>query len=385
MADVIRSILTDAASGFFGNDYLRDFTHASKTFRPNNYAYAPKFKHLFHVFFDINPAILPATAGWPDAAPERNFGLAVKNVQLPKYSFDLHTMNQYNRKRVVQTKIKYDPISVVFHDDNADLIRKMWHAYYTYYYKDAATPNMSPGITSGRDIYDPISSTGHDWGYIGEGTAPQAGNVIGSSKPCFFKTINVYGFNQHKFSLYTYVNPIIESFSHDTYNYSESGTMEHNMTIQYETVKYYSGEINGRNPGDIVTQFGDVAHYDRTLSPISKPGSNASIMGKNGLLQTTEGIINDLTPDANGNVNILGAIQAGGSLLNTFKNPQGLLNAAKSDALGLTMDTINSTPNRNTLFNFPAASATVMTSTNNALGSLFKGVAKNPQVPPNSQ
>ena len=47
----------NAAKAFFGNEYMRDFTHASKTFIPNNYAYAPKFKHLFHVYFDINTFI----------------------------------------------------------------------------------------------------------------------------------------------------------------------------------------------------------------------------------------------------------------------------------------------------------------------------------------
>jgi hypothetical protein len=382
MADVIKSLLTDVAKGFFGNDYLRDYTHASKTFRPNNYAYAPKFKHLFHVYFDINTDQIPASKSWPTLAEDKNFGLAVKSVKLPSYSFDLHTMNQYNRKRIVQTKIKYDPISIAFHDDNKDLIRKLWHTYYTYYYKDAATPDMSPGITSGRDIYDPVTTTGHDWGYIGEGTSPATGNNIGSSKPSFFRTINVYGFNQHNFSLYTYVNPIIENFSHDTYNYAENGTMENTMSIQYETVKYYSGAINGRSPGEIVKQFGDVAHYDRTLSPIAMPGTNASILGPNGLLDTASGIIDDLTPDENGNINILGAIRSGGSLLNTFKNPKSLLNAAKSDALGLAADTIRGTPNRNTLFNFPAASSSVVTQTNNALGTLFRGVATKPQVPP---
>jgi hypothetical protein len=158
--------------------------------------------------------------------------------------------------------------------------------------------------------------------------------------------------------------------------------MEHSMSIQYETVKYYSGAINGRSPGDIVKQFGDNAHYDRTLSPIAMPGTNASILGPNGLLDTATGIIDDLTPDANGNINILGAIRSGGSLLNTFKNPKSLINAAKSDALGLAADTIRGTPNRNTLFNFPAASTSVVTQTNDALGTLFKGVAKKPQVPP---
>jgi hypothetical protein len=335
------------------------------------------------VYFDINTSMIPASASWPSIAADKNFGLAVKTVQLPKYSFDLHTLNQYNRKRIVQTKIKYDPISITFHDDNADLIRKLWHTYYTYYYKDAATPDMNPGITSGRDIYDPVTTTGHDWGYIGEGSSVAASSAVGAMKPAFFKTINVYGFNQHNFSLYTYVNPIIESFGHDTYSYSESGTMEHNMTLQYETVKYYSGAINGRSPGEIVKQFGDVAHYDNTLSPISRPGSNASIIGPNGLLSTAGGIINDLTPDENGNINVLGAVLAGGRLANTFKNPKSIIAAAKADALGLAKDTLSGTPNRNTLFNFPAAASSVVTSTNNALSSVYKGVARNPQTPPN--
>jgi len=377
MAGLIQNLLTDTAAGFFGNEYLRDFTHASKTFRTGAYGYAPKFKHLFHVYFDINPAAIPANS-LPLLDADKNFGLAVKTVQLPKYSFDLHEMNQYNRKRIVQTKIKYDPVSITFHDDNNDLIRKLWHAYYTYYYKDAATPDMAPGITNDRDIYNPNTTQGHDWGYIGEGaSAVTTATVVGTSKPAFFKTINVFGFNQHNFSKYTYVNPVIETFSHDSYSYAESGVMENSMTLRYETVKYYSGQLNGRNPGDLVNQFGDQAHYDRTLSPIARPGSNASVIGPNGLVDSASSMMSDL---ASGN--ILGAVRTGGSLLNTFKNPAGIVTALKSDALGLARDTVSSTPNRNTLFNFPAAASSVVASTSNSLSGLYKSVAKSPKTPP---
>jgi hypothetical protein len=54
MAGFFKPFLKDAVGGFFGSDYLRDYTHASKTFRPNAYQYAPKFKFLFHVYFEIN-------------------------------------------------------------------------------------------------------------------------------------------------------------------------------------------------------------------------------------------------------------------------------------------------------------------------------------------
>mgnify|MGYP000325908804 FL=1 len=133
MSGLIPNLLTDAGKAFFGNDYLRDFQHASKVFRTNNYAYAPKFKFLFHVYFEINQNIDKSVLAFPSDA---NFGLAVKTVQLPKYTFDLQVMNQYNRKRIVQTKLKYDPVSVTLHDDTANVIRKLWFAYYSYYYKD---------------------------------------------------------------------------------------------------------------------------------------------------------------------------------------------------------------------------------------------------------
>jgi hypothetical protein len=360
-----------AVKAFFGNEYLRDYTHASKTFRSNSYGYAPKFKFLFHVYFDINKDLIAAADRFPT---DQNFGLAVKTVQLPKYSFELATMNQYNRKRVVQTKIKYDPITITFHDDNSNLIRKLWHTYYTYYYKDAAQTDMNPGSTGSRNIYENITSKDHDWGYIGEGNdkpTPTA-QALGASKPVFFKTIDIYGMSQHNFSLYRLVNPIIESFQHDTHSYAEgAGVMENTMTLQYETVKYYEGALDGRKPDEIVKLFGQEAHYDRTVSPIAKPGSQSSILGQGGLVDAAGGILDDLT---NVPPNFLGAIQKAGTTAQTFKNPKNVLNIAKGEALSMAADAITGTPNRNTAFNFPSAASTVVKSTNAAIGNAVKAV-----------
>jgi hypothetical protein len=113
MSGFFQNVLKDAAGAFFGSDFLRDYTHASKTFRPNAYQNAPKFKFLFHVYFQLNPTGLPET----------NYGLLVKTVKLPSFTFETSTLNQYNRKRIIQTKIKYDPITIAFHDDNGNSIR----------------------------------------------------------------------------------------------------------------------------------------------------------------------------------------------------------------------------------------------------------------------
>ena len=322
-----QNLLKDATKGFFGNEYVRDYTHAAKTFRTNAYQYAPKFKFLFHVYFEINPAVYAK-----GIAQGSNFGLAVKTIDLPKYSIDTATLNQYNRKRLVQTKIKYNPITVVFHDDNGNLVNDMWYNYYTYYFQDANKPvingagrQTTNGNNSGsvdfnsRNLYNPDISGDQDWGYIGETTSPTATTSQanqGITKIPFFKTIQIFGLNRHNFIQYTLINPVITSFNHDTYDYSQgNGTMANTMTIDYETVKYAEGAIDGRTPSNIVTGFGLETNYDRTPSPINRPGSNATILGQGGLVDAAGGFINDLS-----NGNLLGAIRTAGTAYNTFKN-----------------------------------------------------------------
>ena len=44
------------------------------------------------------------------------------------------TVQQYNKKRKLQTRIAYDPVTVVFHDDNYGVTSALWETYYRYYY-----------------------------------------------------------------------------------------------------------------------------------------------------------------------------------------------------------------------------------------------------------
>jgi hypothetical protein len=358
-----QNLLNGAAATFFGSPYLRDYQHASKTFRPNSYENAPKLKFLFHTYFEFNTQVYPT-------AP--NFGILVKEIKLPSFTMQVEQLNQYNRKRLVQTKIKYDPIEITFHDDNGNNTTSMWEAYYTYYYNDGTKPGQvlrgnrgnnrffqsagSPIIDyNNNNIY--TESTGgndHDWGLSGGAT-----NSDGTKIP-FFKNITVFGLNQHNFIAYTLINPMITNFSHDQYNYSEgSGIMQNKMTIDYETVVYNEGALDGRNPEDIVTGFGDVANYDRTPSPNMAPGANGTILGRGGLIDAAGGAIRSLRGG-----NVLGAIQNADLVFNRLKNPN-LVEAAAFDLGSMFVDAITNTPtnrNRNTLFSLPGASQTPGTS-----------------------
>lgn len=386
MAGFVQNLLKDVAKGFFGNDYLRDYTHASKTFRTNSYQYAPKLKFLFHVYFDINQNVYSEGLG-----TGANFGLAVKKVGLPSYTFNTTELNQYNRKRIIQTKVKYDPITINFHDDNGNLIRNLWYYYFTYYYKDANKPVITPagrqapnnGNNQGssdynsRNIYQPSIMGNDDWGYIGEGaggsnSASQSG--LGLSKTPFFKNITIYGFNQHNFVSYVLINPIITRFSHDTYDYSANeGTMENTMTIDYETVKYFEGAIDGKDPGNMIPGFAENATYDRRPSPIMRPGANATILGKGGLVDAAGGIINDLS-----NQNYLGAIQTAGTAYNTFKNIN-LKQTIRAEVNSEIVNSVQQTPNRNNLFQFPVSNQTPNFS--GQAGGRSPGIATPPYIP----
>ena len=334
------SLLQEFGQGLFGVPGLKDYTHASKTFETNGYALTPKFKFLFHVFFNINTAQIPQLQAAYGSGEIATIGLMVKSVELPKFKIDTAVMNQYNRKRIVQSKMRYEPSRIVFHDDQSDIIRNMWYNYYSYYYKDPSQQYQGVSATSGtigklqtlsngfnyntNDIYNQTRLNA-DWGYIGEsyydGTNTGTNNT---GKPAFFRDITIYGLNQKKYAAWTLINPLITSWGSDTYDYAEGGgTMQNDVQIEYETVKYYSGAIGGAQPSNSVPGFADPARYDVTPSGITRPGGTKSVFGQGGLLDAVTGGVQDLQALASGQgglQNVLGAVQTAGTAYNTFKN-----------------------------------------------------------------
>ena len=344
-------------SGFLGNNVLRDYQHASRTFTTNAYELKPRYKFLFHVSFTLNTDQIPFLRGAFGNDDQANLSLAVKTIDLPKYNIETETLNQYNRKRIIQKKLNYEPINVTLHDTSGDLVRKMWYYYMNYYYKDSSQRYLDPNNTNGsngadaqrqagfgynaRDIYakERVGNV-NDWGFIGEAFNDGSTNGAAGGKPAFFRDIRIYGMDQRKFAEYVLINPLITSWSHDQYNYSEgAGTMQNSMTIAYETVKYYSGAVGRAQAGGDpnVQGFATDAHYDKTLSPIARPGSNATVFGQGGLLETGAGIIGDL--QSGSVLGLIGAAQKAARLDKTFKG-KNLAAIAKSEAVSLGTKTL---------------------------------------------
>jgi hypothetical protein len=324
----------DFLKGFVGFDGLKDYSHAAKTFLTNGYELAPRQKFLFHVYFTLNVDQIPGLRSAFPGNDNAQIGLMVKTAQLPSYQMSVETLNQYNRKRLAQTKIEYNPVQIEFHDDGGDLVRNMWYNYFKYYYKDpsqkydnvtntngqlAAVVGTGPGFSyNNRDIYDPYLPV-NDWGYIGESYNDGVTQVQPGGKPAFFKDIRIYGLNQHKFAEYILINPMITDWQHDTYDYSQgNGIMNNRMTIKYETVKYYSGAIGAVRPDTNVTGFADPSYYDTVPSALARPGSTSTVLGQGGLIDAGIGIVADL--ESGGVGGLIGATQTAMTAYNTFKN-----------------------------------------------------------------
>ena len=335
----------DFAKGFFGTEGTRDYTHASKVFRTNAYELKPRFKFLFYVSFTINTGQIPALNGIFATDDVTNLSYVVKTASLPTYTIDTATMNQYNRKRLVQTKIKYNPVTITFHDDGGDNVRNMWYNYYAYYYKDASQKYGNDANTNGsagesqnkqdgfggwdRDIYSDNRQV-NDWGFIGESYNDGTSSANTSAgKPSFFKDIRIAGFDKnHKYAEYVLINPIISDWQHDTYDYAQgNGIMENKMTIEYETVKYYDKAPN-KPPG-----FANPGHYDTRRSPIARPGSTNSIFGQGGLLDVVDGISEDLSKGSV--LGLIGAVQKAGTFYNTNQQNGGLKKLVVNEATAL--------------------------------------------------
>ncbi len=266
---------------------MGDFTHASNLYRRNNFRLAPKVKFLYHVVIDVNPTALQSLGNnVSNLLNKREFNILASSADLPNYDINTETINQYNRKKVVQTRINYNPVNIEFHDDAAGLTTLLWEAYYRYYYEDG---NYADQGTRPRayqtGLYDSEPQNTYRHGF----------NRAGKTNP-FFNSITIHQLHHQNtdshFTSFTLVNPLISGWEHDRVDQSDaSGIMKNTMRVDYETVLYDRGYTGDDNPAG----FADNAHYDKSPSPYISTGSGSNTTGvENGWTKVFTDIFLDL-------------------------------------------------------------------------------------------
>lgn len=298
---------------------VKDFAHASRLYADNVFALAPKAGWLYYVVFDIEPSAI-TDQQWANQQRISEVGMLVKSADLPKFSIATETVNQYNRKTVIQKGISYNPLGINLHDDQSNVVHNMWLNYYRYYYADSTWGGTGPIGTAkdntpgayqnnkylpSTDLFNPVN-----YGLNSRLTVAP-----------FFRSITIYQLNRKLFTSYKLVNPMIASWEHDRVDQTQGNKLsESKMTLNYEAVFYGVGQVRKDTPSGFA-----VFHYDTSPSPLSLAGGgNNSLFGPGGVIPGALEIFGDvsniLNPDSNvGPLGVLGTVIKGASLVRNVK------------------------------------------------------------------
>lgn len=302
-----------------GSGDLRDYQHASRLYVSNFYELAPKAGWIYYVVLNINPELVTKNA-ISDVSFKRWYekyrgtvGLLAKQVDLPKFTMQTETLNQYNRKVVVQKQLTYSSVSLVFHDDMANAVTDMWKNYYQYNIADSiGSSNIRTAKfqdTKYKDYVDPNNNL------YGLSNSQQ-------TRIPFFTSIDIYQLHKQRFTSFKLVNPVIKEWAHDQLDQTQGNRLlTSKMTVDFETVIY---NTDSRNRVTKQTPGFTRDHYDTTPSPLRIGGKgNNSIFGTGGIINGAGEIFGDLENIASGNaspLDILNTAIKGANLVKNVKN-----------------------------------------------------------------
>jgi hypothetical protein len=338
MANKFTRFLTGVQEGLLNpKGQQANWQHATRLFIDDTMRLAPRTKFMFYVRFELNKHAIRAPSFTNNHQEE--VGLLVKTAELPKFSFDTVTKNQYNRKKIVYKQINYDPINLTLHDDSAGIVNALWAVYYGYHIGDRQNPQAAYNETK----YRPTKTLMDNFRY---------GMDNDITEP-FFKSVSIYTMSRRRFLGYTLVNPKIKSWNHGSVDYSAGEFLESTMSLEYEAVRYSSGTVKYNNPKGFAN-----LHYDTVPSPLSVAGGGVSTLtGEGGVLDGLEQIFGDVESGAAFD-SFGGFLGTAIKSINTYKNIQGL------SKQGLKNEAINILSN-------PANIATAVSTVGGVVGAVF--------------
>lgn len=205
---------------------------ASVIFNPDG-KHPIRQKHLFVVRF------FRAVGGAAGNDWREGLTFVVKSMDRPSVEAQTETINQYNKKKVIHTGVKYNPINVTFYDTADGAAQNMWVEYARHYFADY---NQSP--ESFRDdllndqLGDP-SQNNSGWGFQLPTSSGLEDGGINSQH--FLDRIEVIQLWGNEYKRYVLVNPRINSFTPDDLNYEDSGVATIQLSLSFEAI-YHENE-----------------------------------------------------------------------------------------------------------------------------------------------
>jgi hypothetical protein len=216
--------------------YATKFTKTARTIQA-----MPRQRFLFYANF--NPG--SATRIRDMSSYTKGFAFQIGKIDRPRATPEVKELHQYNRKRLVQTGIKFDPLSITFHDTVDDRVLRVWNQYYQWYFGEGrnagkkSTAWKSSVISNSFDI-----SSG--WGF----SPPNATD----SDTGFFESLDIYVFYGKFFTQTRVFNPKITMMEFENLDSESSALSNATMTVAHEGMEYR--QVGGRIGPTEISLFG---------------------------------------------------------------------------------------------------------------------------------
>lgn len=220
---------------------MRDSRYASVHNKVNRTVQAmPRQKFLYYASFvpSTNLSAVRDFESW-----QRGFAFQIARVDRVKASPQVKELNQYNRKRLIQTGVEYDTLNLEMHDTVDDRVLRVWRDYHKWYFGDGRGKNAS--TTWKTSVIRNEFPVSNGWGFSPPDTMAWDTN--------FFDYLDVYTFYGRKFTQVRFFNPKITSISFDAMDSSSSELSKVDMSIKHEGFEYM--EVAAPMGSKHITQF----------------------------------------------------------------------------------------------------------------------------------
>lgn len=187
----------------------------------------PRMKFMFAVNFRPSPGGIEMMNNADlNTYLDNGIMFKVKQIDKPKLNLVTSDLNQYNKKRIVYTRVDYSEATMRLYDAVDNTVLRWWIDYFTYYYGDSRKKN--PGDYSQNPV-DPSFIDGTGWGFR---------PLIEDTN--FFNKITVYAFYANTYTAFSYINPKITNVNWQQRDYSSNDPEEVDVSFKYELIEYES-------------------------------------------------------------------------------------------------------------------------------------------------
>lgn len=239
--------------------YARDFRNAYHL-RPDTNP--PRQKFQGYVNFILNRNLFDKLFGSVDNSVFRTqISSLVRKASLPDVNFKTEIKNSYNRKKIIQTGLEYDPVSITVIDTVGNEWLSMVMNYYSYHFMNIRNKTASndrdaqrPAGTETLMLNSKFGSTGQtDKLNIDQETVFDSNSYGYNTNldPNFFERIDLILYHGNKGVQYSLVHPVLKSLKMGDIDYSSSDIMEYELTFDYENFVPYSVTNFGLTDADV--------------------------------------------------------------------------------------------------------------------------------------